>query len=95
MRYIDYMQLNPFQKFGYNFSKFFKKLPSNLARFFKMLGRAIVAFFVGIGKGFANYGKRFVKGDIFVKLSYLIFGVSNLVRGQIIKGLLFLLSEAA
>ncbi len=95
MRYIDYMQLNPFQKFGYNFSKFFKKLPSALANFFKMLGRAIVGFFVGIGKGFANYGKRFVKGDIFVKLSYLIFGVSNIVRGQIIKGLLFLVTEAA
>lgn len=95
MRYIDYMQLNPFQRFGYNFSNFFKKLPSNLARFFKMLGRAIVAFFVGIGKGFANYGKRFAKGDVFVKLSYLIFGCSNFVRGQIIKGFIFLLSEAA
>lgn len=95
MKYIDYMQLNPFQKLGYNLSNFFKKLPSNLARFFKMLGRAIVSFFVGIGKGFANYGKRFVKGDVFVKLSYIIFGVSNLVRGQIIKGLIFLLSEAA
>ncbi len=95
MRYIDYMQLNPFQRFGYNFANFFKKLPSNLARFFKAVGKAIVGFFVGIGRGFANYGKRFVKGDVFVKLSYLIFGVSNMVRGQIIKGLLFLISEAA
>ncbi len=95
MRYIDYMQLNPFQKIGYNLSNFFKKLPSNIARFFKALGKLIVGFFVGIGKGFANYGKRFVKGDVFVKLSYLIFGVSNMVRGQIIKGLLFLVTEAA
>ena len=95
MRYIDYMQLNPFQKFGYNFTQFFKKLPGNIVRFFKFLGRAIVHFFVAIGKGFAGYGKRFVKGDIFVKLSYLIFGVSNMVRGQIIKGLIFLLTEAA
>ena len=95
MRYIDYMQLNPFQKFGYNFTNFFKKLPGNIVRFFKFLGRAIVHFFIAIGKGFAGYGKRFVKGDIFVKLSYLIFGVSNMVRGQIIKGLIFLLTEAA
>ncbi|MBR1732040.1 MAG: sugar ABC transporter permease [Ruminococcus sp.] len=95
MRYIDYMQLNPFQKFGYNFTQFFKKLPGNLARFFKFLGRAIVHFFVAIGKGIAGYGKRFVKGDIFVKISYLVFGVSNMVRGQIIKGLIFLLTEAA
>ena len=95
MRYIDYVQLNPFQKFGYNFVKFFKNLPGNLAKFFKFIGSAIVHFFVGIGKGFAGYGKRFVKGDIFVKCSYLIMGLSNMVRGQIIKGLIFLLSEAA
>ncbi len=95
MKYIDYMQLNPFQKFGYNFVNFFKKLPSNIARFFKMVGKAIVAFIVGIGRGFANYGKRFVKGDVFVKLSYIIMGVSNMVRGQIIKGLIFLCSEVA
>lgn len=93
MKYIDYMQLNPFQKFGYKFTEFFKKLPSTLARFFIALGRGIVAFFVGIGKGFANYGKRFIKGDFFVKVSYVIFGVSNIVRGQIIKGLLFLAAE--
>ncbi len=95
MRYIDYMQLNPFQKLGYNLSQFFKKLPGNIARFFKFLGHAIVAFFVGIGRGFANYGKRFVKGDIFVKLSYLIFGCGNIAKGQVIKGLLFLLAEVA
>ena len=95
MRYIDYMQLNPFQKFGYNFTQFFKKLPGNLARFFTFLGRAIVRFFVGVGKGFANYGKRFAKGDFAVKLSYLIFGFANMVKGQFIKGLLFLITEAA
>ena len=95
MRYIDYVQLNPFQKFGYNFVKFFKKLPGTLAKFFKAVGLGIVHFFIGIGKGFAGYGKRFVKGDIFVKLSYLIMGLSNMVRGQIIKGLIFLLTEIA
>lgn len=95
MRYIDYMQLNPFQRFGYNFVQFFKKLPGNLARFFKMLGRAIVKFFTGLGKGFANYGKRFAKGDIWVKLSYVIFGVANMVKGQLVKGFLFLASEVA
>ncbi len=79
MRYIDYMQLNPFQRFGYNFTQFFKKLPGNLARFFKFLGRAIVHFFVALGKGLAGYGKRFVKGDIFVKLSYLILFSASLI----------------
>lgn len=35
----------------------------------------------------------FIKGDIFSKLSFLIWGLSNMVRGQIVKGLLFLAIE--
>ena len=58
--------------------------------FFTALGKAIVKFFVGIGKGFANYGKTFVKGDWATKLSYLIFGVGDLSKGKYYKGILFL-----
>ncbi len=95
MKYIDYVQLNPFQKLWYNLKKFFKSVPGAVARFFKAIGTGIVKFFVGIGKGFAGYGTRFVKGDWAVKISYLIFGFANMVHGQIIKGLIFLLTEVA
>lgn len=95
MRYIDYVQLNPFQKFGYNFSQGIKKLPGNIAKFFTTIGKAIVGFFASLGKGFANFFVRFAKGDIWVKLSYLIFGLGNMVRGQVVKGLIFLLTEVA
>lgn len=93
MKYIDYKQLNPFQKFAYNFTNFFKKLPGKVAGFFKAIGRFFVKLITGIGKGVANYVMRFIKGDFAVKLSYLIFGFGNLCRGQIIKGLLFLATE--
>lgn len=95
MKYIDYKQLNPFQKFAYNFTEFFKKLPGRVAAFFKAIGRFFVKLFTGIGKGVANYVTRFIKGDFAVKLSYLIFGFGNIVKGQIIKGLLFLATEVA
>ena len=39
--------------------------------------------------------KAVSKGDIFTKLSVLIMGLGNLVRGQIVKGLIFLGIEAA
>lgn len=42
-----------------------------------------------------NLGTIFKKGDILTKLSFLIMGLSNLLRGQIIKGLLFLSIEGA
>ena len=42
---------------------------------------------------FAFFPKAFVKGDALTKLSFVIMGSSNLFRGQIFKGLLFLLIE--
>ena len=35
----------------------------------------------------------FMKGDLFTKLSFLIMGLGNIVRGQFVKGLLYLVSE--
>lgn len=93
MRYIDYKQLNPFQRFAYNFKEFFKKLPGRVANFFKAIGKAIVKFVVGIGKGFKNYGTTFVKGDWATKLSYLIFGVGDFHKGKYYKGILYFLVE--
>ena len=95
MKYIDYIQLNPFQKFGYKSKNFFVNLPHNLAKFFIMLGNFFKRVFLGIGHGFANFGKRFAKGDWATKLSYLIMGMGNISKGQYIKGLLFLVIEAA
>lgn len=37
----------------------------------------------------------FVQGDIFSKLSFLIWGLSNIARGQIVKGLIYLALEIA
>lgn len=35
----------------------------------------------------------FKNGDIYTKLSFIIFGLSNIVRGQIVKGLIYLVAE--
>lgn len=93
MTYVEYKQLNPFQRFAYNFKKFILNIPHALAKFFKAIGRAIVRFFTGIGKGFKNYGVTFVKGDWATKLSYLIFGVGDIHKGKYYKGILFFLVE--
>ncbi len=93
MTYVEYKQLNPFQKFAHNFKNFIVAVPKAIVNFFKALGRAIVGFFVGIGNGFKNYGVTFVKGDWATKLSYLIFGIGDISKGKYYKGILFFLSE--
>ncbi len=93
MTYVEYKQLNPFQRFAYNFKNFIFNVPRAVAKFFKAIGMAIVRFFTGIGKGFKNYGVTFVKGDWATKLSYLIFGVGDIHKGKYYKGILFFLVE--
>ena len=82
---------NIFQRFGRGFVNFFTHgIPNFFTKtipgFFKKLG-------LGIGHGVTNFGKRFARGSIGTKISHVICGFGNLYRGQIIKGLLYLLLE--
>ena len=95
MKYVDYMQLNPFERFWYKFKEFFRLLPTRIKAFFCAIGRAIKNFFVGIANGAKDFVVGFVQGDIFTKLSYVFMGVGNISKGQVIKGLIFFLFEAA
>jgi arabinogalactan oligomer/maltooligosaccharide transport system permease protein len=54
---------------------------------------AFANFFKKIGNGFANFFKRFADGSVYTKISHLIMGFGNLARGQITKGLMFLLIQ--
>ncbi len=48
---------------------------------------------MSVSKKKKGIGSIFFQGDIFTKLSFVIFGLSNIVCGQIVKGLLFLAIE--
>ena len=52
-------------------------------------------FFSALGSDIKDIGVTFVEGDAKTKLSYLIFGFGQLMRGQIVKGLAFLGCEIA
>ena len=95
MKYVDYMQMNVFERFWYKLKEFFRNLPAKTKAFFCAIGRAIKNFICGIGRGIADFFVGFVKGDIFTKVSYFIMGFGNIARGQIFKGFIFLALEAA
>lgn len=50
---------------------------------------------VGIYNTIINFGNNFIKGSLVVKVSYLIMGFACLVYGQILKGILFFISQIA
>ena len=95
MKYTEYMALSPMQRFWYNFKNFIVSIPRGISNFFKAIVFGIGRFFKGIGKAIANYFVGFIRGDIFTKLSYLVMGTGNIVRGQIVKGLAFLAIEVS
>ncbi|MEE0264225.1 MAG: sugar ABC transporter permease [Acutalibacteraceae bacterium] len=95
MKYIDYVQLSPLEKFAYNLKTFFAAIPGAIAGFFKAIGSAIIGFFVAIGDFLKDYTNNFKIGTLPTKLSYVVMGAGCLLNKQIVKGLAFLISEVA
>ena len=54
---------------------------------------AMPNFLSALGKGFKEIGVTFTEGDIKTKLSYIIFGLGPILRGQILVGVALLLCE--
>ena len=95
-RYTDmeYLRLSKGQKFLYKLLSFLISIPlkiwagiCKIGRFFKSLG-------VGLVRTLADIGATFAKGDWKTKTSFFIMGFGNIARGQVLRGLLFLLFEA-
>ncbi len=90
---LEYLKLSKIEQFIYNIKIFFGSIPQK----FKNLGRAIVNFFKFIGSAiaaeFKDIGQTFVKGETATKISFFIMGFGSIKRGQIMRGILFLLFE--
>jgi arabinogalactan oligomer / maltooligosaccharide transport system permease protein len=95
MNSVEYYSLSGFQKFIFKIKAFFASLFLGFIAFFKYTPRNIGRFFTAI------YGKLkflafvFKVGDSKTRLSFIFMGFSNLARGQIIKGLIYFISETA
>ena len=90
---LEYLKLSKWERFQYKFLSFFAAIPVAIWNLFKGIG----GFFKKVGLGVANEAKdiwtTFVEGDWKTKLSYLVMGFGCIARGQVLRGLLFLLFE--
>ena len=90
---LEYLRLSKGQKFLYKLESFFAAIPRKLLNLILAIGR----FFKNIGLGIAKEAKdiitTFTQGDWKTKLSYLVMGFGSIARGQILRGILFLLFE--
>lgn len=90
---LEYLKLSKPRALWYNICLFVCSIPG----WFKKLFISIWNFICGIGDFIATQAKdiayTFTKGNLAVKLSFLIFGLGNLYYGQILRGVLFLVFE--
>ena len=90
---LQLLQLTKTQAFLYKLIHFFKGIPGWFVNLFKAIGAFFVRFFRWLKKDIAEIISTFVKGDFKTKISYLIMGFGSITRGQVLRGLLFLVFE--
>ena len=90
---LEFLRLTKGQKFLYKLTSFFASIPRAIANFFLAIGRFFKNLVVGIGKEFADVFLTFKNGDWKTKTSFLVMGFGSIARGQVLRGLLFLLFE--
>ena len=90
---LEYLKLSKGQKFGYKVGRFFAGIPKAFANLGAKIWGGLKSGASAIGREAKDIIMTFVNGDWKTKLSYLVMGFGCLARGQILRGLLFLLFE--
>lgn len=93
MTQMHYYLLPLYKKIPYKIFSTIFEIFKGIFMFIIALPKNLVKGVMAIGRGVKSFAVNFVRGDWKTKLSYLIMGSSNILRGQIIKGLIFLAGE--
>lgn len=90
---LEYLKLNKLQRFFYKLACFFMGIPRWFLNIFKAIGRFFKKFGLKVKDEVVDIVMTFKNGDWKTRLSYLVMGFGNMARGQIARGVLFLLFE--
>ena len=90
---LEFLRLSKWQKFVYKLAAFFCGIPHAIGKLFKNIWGFIKNAVLKIGQEFKDLGLTFKDGDWKTKTSYLVMGFGCIARGQVLRGLMFLLFE--
>ena len=90
---LEYLQLSKWKRFVYALVCGIFAIPTGICNFFKNIGLGIFGALVKVKDEFVDIFVTFRDGDWKTKVSYVIMGFGSIARGQILRGLLFLLME--
>ena len=82
---LEFLRLSKGEKFAYKFVSFFAAIPRAIARFFLGIWNFLKKIFVGVGSEAADIFMTFKNGDWKTRGSYLVMGLGNIARGQVLQ----------
>lgn len=92
---LEYLCLSKPMRVLYKIKNFFKNLGKNIGGFFKALPSKLANFFKKISGVFIYLYEAFAYGGWKTRLSFLFFGMGNLLNGQILRGFIYFIYEVA
>ncbi len=90
---LEYLQLKKHQKLWYNFISFIISIPYRLLNLIFTIGRTFKRLGLYIGGECVDVFNTFKNGDWKTRVSFIVMGFGSIARGQILRGLLFLIFE--
>ncbi|MCD7823943.1 MAG: sugar ABC transporter permease [Oscillospiraceae bacterium] len=90
---LRYLHYNKPMRLLFSIANFFTSLPKKLLNLIFAIGRAFKSLGLAIANECIDIVTTFINGDWKTKLSFIIMGFGSIARGQILRGILFLLFE--
>ena len=90
---LEYLKLPKWRRFLYTLVCLIVGIPVGIWNGIKKIGAAIAKFFAKIGADFIDIFVTFKEGDWKTRISYVIMGFGSIARGQVLRGLMFLLMQ--
>ena len=90
---LEYLKLPKWKRFLYTLVCAICAIPGAIVNFFKKTGSAIAKFCVSVWNNIVEIFTTFRDGDWKTRVSYVIMGFGSIARGQVLRGILFLVLE--
>ena len=90
---LEYLKLPKWNRFTYTVLCIICGILPGIWNFIKKIGFAIVSFGKTVAAEFVDIYTTFREGDWKTRVSFLVMGFGSIARGQILRGVMFLLME--
>ncbi len=92
---LEYLRFTKLQTILYKIIKFFRSIPRFIVNLIKSIGTYIVKGVNFVINDIKDIAMTFKNGDWKTRTSFFIMGFGSIARGQVLRGLLFLIFEIA